>query len=72
VSADGWIPRWDILWIAFPSVSAPLFVPASPFDRKNSGLIFLRWVVSPIPQLGGRVYPVDMVSTGLSFVEYFG
>jgi hypothetical protein len=24
--------------------SAPLFVPAFPFDRRNSGLIFLRWV----------------------------
>jgi hypothetical protein len=23
----GWIPRWDSLWMAFPSVSAPLFVP---------------------------------------------
>jgi hypothetical protein len=22
----GWIPRWGSLWIAFPSVSAPLFV----------------------------------------------
>jgi hypothetical protein len=38
--------------MAFPSVSAPLFVPAFPFDRKNSGLIFLRWVGGPIPQQG--------------------
>ena len=34
------------------SVSAPLFVPAFSFDRRNSGLIFLRWVDGPIPQLG--------------------
>jgi hypothetical protein len=36
--------------MAFPSVSAPLFVPAFPLDRNNSGLIFLRWVGGPIPQ----------------------
>jgi hypothetical protein len=33
------------------SVSAPL-VPAFPYDRSNSGLIFLRWVGGSIPQLG--------------------
>ena len=38
--------------MSFPSVSAPLFVPAVPFDRLNSGLIFLRWVGDPIPQPG--------------------
>jgi hypothetical protein len=47
----GCIPRWDSLWMAFPSVSAPFFVPAFPLDRSNSGLIiFLRWVGGPIPQ----------------------
>ena len=40
----GWIPRWGSLWMAFPSVSAPLFVPPFPFDRINSGLTFSRWV----------------------------
>ena len=30
--------------MAFPSVSAPLFVPPFPFDRINSGLTFSRWV----------------------------
>ena len=40
----GWIHRWGSLWMAFPSVSAPLFVPAFPFKRRNSGVIFLRWV----------------------------
>jgi hypothetical protein len=25
----GWIPRWDSLWMACPSVSAPYFVPAA-------------------------------------------
>ena len=26
----GWIPRWGSLWMAFPSVSVPLFVPVFP------------------------------------------
>jgi len=38
--------------MAFPSVSAPVFVPIFSFDRSSSGLIFLRWVGGPIPQLG--------------------
>jgi hypothetical protein len=47
----GWIPRWGSLWVAFPSVSAPLFVPEFTFDRRNSGILeFLKWVGSP--QLG--------------------
>jgi hypothetical protein len=33
----GWIPRWDSLCTAFPSVSVPLFVPVVPLDRSNSG-----------------------------------
>ena len=45
----GLIPRWFSLWMAFPSVSAPLFVPEFSLDRNNSGLIFLRWVAGPIP-----------------------
>jgi hypothetical protein len=48
----GWIRRWGSLWMAFPSVSALVFVPAFPIDRSNSGLIFLRWVGGPIPLLG--------------------
>jgi hypothetical protein len=37
--------------MAFPSVSAPLFVPEFPLDRSNySGLIFLRRVGGHIPQ----------------------
>jgi hypothetical protein len=38
--------------MAFPSVSAPLFVPEFSFDRSNSKLIFLRWVGGTIPQPG--------------------
>jgi hypothetical protein len=49
----GYIPRWGSLWMAVPSVSAPLFVLVFPLDRRNSGLIFLRWVGDPIPQPGG-------------------
>jgi hypothetical protein len=50
--------------MAFLSVSAPLFVPAFPFVRRNSGLTFFRWVDGPIPQMGGSAYPLDIVSTG--------
>ena len=49
--------------MALPSVSATLFIPAFPFDRMNSRLIFLRWVDGPISQPGGLAYPLDMVST---------
>jgi hypothetical protein len=38
--------------MAFPSVSAPLFVHAFHLDRNNSGLKFLRWVGGLIPQPG--------------------
>jgi hypothetical protein len=38
--------------MAFPSVSAPLFVPAFPLDMDNSVLIYLRWVGDLISQLG--------------------
>ena len=52
--------------MAFPSVSAPLFVPAFPFDRRNSGLIFLRWVGGPILQLGAMpiywIWSLDVLS----------
>jgi hypothetical protein len=48
----GWIRRWRSLWMAFPSVSAPLFVPVFPVDRSNFGLKFWRRVGGPIPQLG--------------------
>jgi hypothetical protein len=38
--------------MAFLSVSAPLFVPVFLFNRRNSRLIFLRYVGGPIPQPG--------------------
>jgi hypothetical protein len=50
----GYTSRWGSLWMAFPSISAPLFVPAFPFDRSDSGLLFLRWVGGPIPQLEAK------------------
>ena len=62
MSADGWIARWGRLWLAFPSVSAQLFVPAFPLDWKNSGLILLRWVGDPSTR--GHAYSLDIVSTG--------
>ena len=46
-----WIPRWGCFWMPFPLVSAH-FVPAYPFDRRNSELLFLRWVGGPILQPG--------------------
>jgi hypothetical protein len=62
----GWIPRWDSLWMAFPSASAPQFVSAFPLNRSNSGLKFLRWVCGPIPQLGAVsnhwVWPLQVLS----------
>jgi hypothetical protein len=49
---DGFLPTFVILWIVFPSVSAPLFVSALSLDRSNSVLNILRWVNVPIPQPG--------------------
>jgi hypothetical protein len=48
----GWIPKWGSLWMAFPSVFAPNFVPVFPIDRSHSGLKIWRWVDGPIPQPG--------------------
>ena len=48
----GWILRWGSLWMAFPSVSPPHFVPIFPLDKSNSGLKIWRWMGGPIPQLG--------------------
>jgi hypothetical protein len=48
----GRIPRWQGLWVSFPSVSAPLIFSAFPLGRNNSGLKFLRWVGDPNPQPG--------------------
>jgi hypothetical protein len=38
----GWIPRRGSLWMPFPSVSAPLFVPTFSFDRK---ICIMLWVM---------------------------
>ena len=38
--------------MSFPSLSAPLFFSALPFDKSNSGLISLKWVGSLISQPG--------------------
>jgi hypothetical protein len=43
----GWIPRWGGLWMAFPSVSAPFFVPVLPLNRNNSDFKIWRWVGDP-------------------------
>jgi hypothetical protein len=40
--------------------STPLFVPAFPLDRRNSGLLFLR----PHPLILGCAYPLDTIFTG--------
>jgi len=48
-------PGGGSLWMAFPSVSAPLFVPIFPLDRNNSGLKFGdEWVA---PFLKQRAMP---------------
>ena len=36
-----WIPRWDNLWMAFPSGFAPNYVPVFALERSNSALQFL-------------------------------
>ena len=46
-----WIPRWGSFWMAFPSVSALLFFPAFPLDRRNSGLNFEKGWGGSNPQL---------------------
>jgi hypothetical protein len=48
----GWIPRWDGLWMAFPSVSAPVFDSVFPLDRNISGLKSLNFVGGLISQVG--------------------
>jgi hypothetical protein len=48
----GWILRRGSLWMAFPSVSVPFFVPIPFLDRNISGIKILRWVGGLIPQLG--------------------
>jgi hypothetical protein len=50
----GWIPSWACHRMAFPSVSAPFFIPASPLNRNNSGSKILTWVGDPTPPLGAR------------------
>ena len=68
-----WIPSWGSLWMAFPSSSAPLFIPAFPFDRRNSGLILLRWLGSPnlkrLPCLSNKY---GLYSSYFPFVWYLG
>ena len=64
VSADGMDPWWGSVWMAFPSVSAPLFVPAFLFDRRINtfevgGL--------PHPSPGGHACVLVMVSIGSLF-----
>jgi hypothetical protein len=61
--------------MAFPSASAPLFVPVFPLDRRNSGLMCLRWLGGAIPQLGAvpncLTSGYDLYGFFLPFVGYF-
>jgi hypothetical protein len=52
----GWIPRWGSLWMAFPSVSALLFVPEFSLDKSNSELKLWRSMGDPIPQPGAMIH----------------
>jgi hypothetical protein len=55
--------------MAFPSVSALLFVPAFPFDMRSSGIIVLRWV-TPSLNWGPCLYTgYDLYRFYLPFVE---
>ena len=51
--------RWD--GSLGGAVSAPLFVPAFPFQGKNSELRFLRWMGVPIPQL--KAMPIHWIDS---------
>jgi hypothetical protein len=69
-----WIPRWGSLWMAFPSVSALLFVPVFPFDRSNSGLIFFfldGWVATSLNRQPCLTSGYDLYRFSLPFVGYF-
>jgi hypothetical protein len=44
-----WIPRWGSLCMAFPTVSAPVFIPVFPVDRNIFGITF--WVGWVAPSL---------------------
>jgi hypothetical protein len=48
----GWIPRWNSLWMAFPSTSGPFFVPVFPLARNISKSKFLSSLGGPTLQLG--------------------
>ena len=67
----GLIPRWDSPWMTFLLVSAPLISPSLPLERRNFGLIFLKWVDSPTTLNRCHAYPLETVSTG-SFSPLFG
>ena len=73
MSADGIDPYVGVgvLWMAFPSVSVPYFVPVFPSRKKISGLKILKWVGGPIPQLGVvGAYLLEIISTGF-FSPFF-
>jgi hypothetical protein len=51
--------------MAFSSVSAPFFVPASSLNRNNSGLKIYRWINGPITKLG------SWLSTGDGLYRFY-
>jgi hypothetical protein len=57
--------------MAFPSVSAPLFVPVLLFDKRKSGLIFLRWVAPSLNQRASLSTGYGLYRFYLLFVGYF-
>ena len=63
----GWIPRLGRPWMAFPSVSAPVFVSVFPINRSNSGLKFWRRVGGPIVNRGGGMPNLQKQSQQVPF-----
>jgi hypothetical protein len=53
---------WSLDGLSFCLCS--IFVSVFPLDRNISELKFLRCVGGHIPQLGGRAYLLEVVSTG--------
>jgi hypothetical protein len=62
----GWIPRWDGLWIAFPSVSVPFVIPA--FRQKQFWVKIFEMGGWLHPSPGGHVYLLEVVSSGSVFL----
>jgi hypothetical protein len=72
VSADGMVGfhRYNGLWTAFLSVSAPFSVPVFPLERNNFGLKNEMSGWSPL-STGGSAYLLEVASTGSISLRFY-